>query len=92
MYKEFCKLYWTEVQSECIKHNWYTLGTSAQYRKLQEYVLNNADEGHNLATENYMEVLQHIAEDILWHSDTEYPVEDIMTCLGMRCIRYFDIC
>ena len=92
MYKEICKLYWAEIQSECIKHNWYTRGTNAQYGRLQEYVWNNAEDKHNLATENYVEVLQHIAEDILRNSDTEYSVEDIMTCLGMRCVRYFVTC
>ena len=92
MYKEICKLYWGEVQEECIRHNWYTRGTNAQFESLQEYVWNNAGDQHNIATENYVEVLQHIAEDILRHSDTEYSVEDIMTCLGMRCFRYFATC
>lgn len=89
MYKEICKLYWGEIQSECIKHNWYTRGTNAQYEKLQEYVWNNAGDQHNLATEKYVEVLQHIAEDISTHSETEYTVCDIMNCLAAACFRYF---
>ena len=89
MLTEVCKLYWAEIQEECIRHNWYTRGTNAEYGKLRDYVWNNAEDRHNLATKNYTEVLLNIAEDILEHSDTEYSLTDIMTCLGMRCIRYF---
>lgn len=55
MYKEVCKLYWGEVQEECIRHNWYTRGTNAQFESLQKYVWNNAGDQHNIATENYVE-------------------------------------
>lgn len=88
MYKEICKLDWCDVRNLCVEHQWYTRGTNAEYSRLQKYVWDN----YELPSENYVEVLQHIAEDILRHSDTEYSVEDIMTCLGMRCVRYFTTC
>lgn len=89
MYKEICKLYWPEIQSECIKHDWYTRGTNAEFYKLQDYVWDNAGDRNNLTPVKYAEVLQHIAEDILAHSRTEYSLADIMTVLAEKCFRYF---
>lgn len=88
MLTEVCKLYWVDVKAECVRHDWYTRGTNAEYEKLQRYIWDNAGDLHNIA-ENRAEVLQHIAEDILAHSDTEYSLLDIMTCLAGKCLIYY---
>ena len=85
MYKEVCMLDWCDVRHLCIEHQWYTCGTNAEYSRLQKYVWDN----HELPSEKYADILQHIAEDISTHSETEYTVRDIMNCLAAACFRYF---
>lgn len=67
----------------CIKRNWYTCGTCAQYDKLLESVRKTAD----MTTGN----LYIVAKDILDHSITEQDLTGIMYDLAEACVTTFEI-
>lgn len=85
-YKQITRLDWDDVQNLCIKRNWYTHGTHTEFMTLQEkvWVLEFFED------ENWVGMLQDIAEDIKAHSDTEYDVPEIMTALNMKCRSWFE--
>lgn len=85
-YKQIVRLDTYEVQYLCISRDWYTSGNSEEYMALMDKVrvLELLD------GDSWVAQLQDIAEDIKYHSDTDYEVEDIMTALGMKCRRWFE--
>lgn len=85
-YKQITRLDWYAVQGLCIERDWYTGGTSAEYGVLQDkvHVL------ELLEGQEWVDHLQEIAEDIKYHSDTDYEVADIMTALSFKCRRWFE--
>jgi len=68
-----------DLRQLCIQKNWYTRGTNSEYEKLLEL----ADCEISTAT------IVFIAEDILKHSETEYPLECICFEIARICYSYF---
>ena len=83
--KQIITLDFETVRDECIKHNWYTIGTTEDYLALATFV----DGASYITDRHYVQMLQEIAEDIKQHSDTEYEAVDIMTVLANACKRHF---
>lgn len=72
-----------DLRSLCIRRDWYTRGTCAQYDNLLEAVRKTAD----MTTGN----LYIIAKDILDHSNTDQDLTDIMYDLAEACVTTFEI-
>lgn len=75
------------INALCMSKVWYTKGTGAEYQALLEKVeeIRDADEG--ITTDQIGE----LAEDILEHSVTAYPIESIMWELNRAANTFFYI-
>jgi len=72
-----------DLRKLCTQNNWYTCGNNEEYGKM----LRLANECKNVDAE----VILTIAENILRHSDTEYPLESICFEIGRACNSFFSI-
>lgn len=72
-----------DLRSLCIRRDWYTRGTCAQYDNLLEAVRKTPD----MTTGN----LYIIAKDILDHSNTDQDLTGIMYDLAEACVTTFEI-
>lgn len=80
--KETRKLYSEELRMLCIKRNWYTEGTNAEYIPL----LNAVDKLENVTTEDIV----NIASNVLEYSKTEYPLSSICFEIAKICHSFFE--
>lgn len=70
----------------CIRNNWYTRGTNADYNRLFDRLYDDAEDPLHLTTEK----LAEIAQDILDHSNiTDYTITTVMVELAQNCIVWF---
>lgn len=65
----------TDVRYLCIEKEWYDLGTNDDYSSMLQYVKDN---GENV-TGN---AIYNIAKDIVWHTNDDLDVNDVMFELG----------
>ena len=74
---------WTDIQNLCIEHGWYTKGTNADFKKLQEEVWKWLR--LNLAVDDRVySALSDFAWDIKFHSSTYDSVGEIAQALMAR--------
>lgn len=78
----------SKLRSLCIKNNWYTRGTNAEYSRLFDRLTDCCGCPKHLTTEKLVE----IAEDIWEHSKiTDYTIETVLFELARACYTYFDV-
>lgn len=78
--KETRHLFSGDLRQLCIKRNWYTRGTNAEYDALLD-----AANKEGILTEDIVK----LAEDIKSHSDTGYPVTSICFEIAEICHSFF---
>lgn len=76
----------SKLRSICIKNDWYTCGNNGQYAAMFAKLRNENGNLVHMTTDK----LYDIANDIYYHSDTDYIVEDIMAVLARHCSYYFE--
>lgn len=79
---EIRKLYSGDLRQLCIKHNWYTRGKNEEYAPL----LNAVDDLNNVTTDEIV----NIAENILRHSITDYPLSSVCFEIAEICHSFFE--
>lgn len=77
------KLYSGDLRQLCIKKNWYTCGDNQDYEKLLS-ASNNCD---NVTPEFIVQV----AMDIIYHSNTDYPLTSVCFEVAEICHSFFEI-
>lgn len=85
-YKEIRIMYYDDLRSVCIRNDYYTRGTNAEYEALFGKLRDGCCNLRNITTE----LLAEIATDIKAHSDTEDEITDIMYNLARVCISCFE--
>lgn len=78
-----------DLRSLCIKRNWYTCGTNAEYENLFSMLHDATFEPVNMTTEKLAEV----AADIMAHSELhpDYEITSVMYELAQICNTFFDV-
>lgn len=76
-----------DLRALCIRNNWYTRGTNAEYEALFDSLYDEDGCNLNLTTEK----LAEIAENIMEHSRIqEYTITTVMYALNRACTVLFD--
>ena len=84
-YKEVRKVDPIALRGLCIKKNWYTNGTNAEYDELLNYGYNDK----LITSDELVEMATLIKE----HSDTDYEITSIMYEINAECCySYFEEC
>ena len=83
--KEIVHISFDTLRSECVKHDWFTLGTCREYQAMFNRAREIDDKG-TWTAEDYQEVATIIKD----HSDTEYDVPNIMCVLANAATRWFE--
>lgn len=83
IYVEVRKITSTALKVMCMEHDWYTLGTRAEYNNL---LYNLGERKENITIDDIAE----IAEDILEKSDTECGILEIMREVSCYCFSHFN--
>ena len=83
--KEIRVIWMNKVQHACIEHNWFTCGDLEEYRIFLDSIYKMELETINITTNR----LEHIANKIKQHSDTEYDVASIMFVLADYCCKSY---
>lgn len=68
--------YSSVIQKMCIKHNWYTLGSNAEYNVLLDFVRNNEP-----TDENIKDVVKNI-----WDHSNELEKAKIENAIVTECL------
>lgn len=77
----------SDLRSLCIRNNWYTCGTCAEYEALFNRLYDEDGCPMNLTTEK----LAQIADDIMAHSEiSDYTITTVMYELNKACAVYFE--
>ena len=78
-----------DLRNLCIKRNWYTRGTNAEYSALFNMLSDSHSEPVNMTTAKLAEV----AADIMAHSDMnpDYEMTSVMYELAQICHTFFDV-
>ena len=74
------------VRGLCIHQNWYTRGTTAEYEKMLQSLLDE----HHMSRDNITDQdIIALAEDIAEHSDLEdlEPEADAVACIAFELAR-----
>ena len=86
-YTETRTLFWSDLRSLCIKHDWYTRGTNEEYAAMLDSLCDDMGCPVPMTTEK----LAEIATDIYEHSTiTDYTITSIMFELAKSCNTFFD--
>ena len=78
-----------DLRNLCIKRNWYTRGTNAEYSNLFDMLSDSHSEPVNMTTAK----LAEIAADIMAHSEMhpDYEITSVMYELAQICHTFFDV-
>jgi len=80
-YVEKRKMTMESLRGLCVRNDWYTSGTNAEYDKL--LMMTKADD---ITTD----VLVRMANDILIHSETDHYMESVLFELSRICYSVFE--
>lgn len=78
-----------DLRNLCIKRNWYTCGTNAEYENLFSMLHDANFDAVNMTTAKLAEV----AMDIMAHSEMnpDYEITSVMYELAQICHTFFDV-
>lgn len=87
-YIETRHLFTDKLRALCIRCNWYTRGTNADYSALMDSLMDEFGYPVEITTDKLVE----IATDIMEHSViTDYTMDAVLFELARACTTYFEV-